>query len=296
MIKGNTSKNANPKGTRMRIAAAIAVSLCVLGSGAFSQESKGQDTISITRKGSQPARSGSAENFTGTVRVEGWFEAQAPARTYGATVTFEPGARTDWHTHPLGQTLIVTAGTGRVQHWGGPVQEIRVGDVVQIPPDVKHWHGASPDVLMTHVALVERPDAGPSTEWLEAVNDEQYAETPPRPMASPAGSSSKGDQPSRAQQLMGDIAPDLADLTDDVLYGQVWANPELSRRDRSLVTVSALIALNRPDQLRSHLALARTNGVTQRELIAAITHLAFYAGWPNSVTAVRIAREVFEER
>jgi 4-carboxymuconolactone decarboxylase len=100
----------------------------------------------------------------------------------------------------------------------------------------------------------------------------------------------------RAQQLMGDIAPKLAELTDNVLFGDVWERPGLSKRDRSLVTVSALIALNRPDQLRSHLMLARQNGVTQDEVIEAITHLAFYAGWPNAVGAVAIAREVFAQK
>ena len=103
-------------------------------------------------------------------------------------------------------------------------------------------------------------------------------------------------QPSRAQQLMGDTAPKLAELTDNVLFGDVWARPGLSRRDRSLVTVSALIAMNRPDQLRSHLALARQNGLTQEELVEAITHLAFYAGWPSAVTAVAVAKEVFQQK
>jgi 4-carboxymuconolactone decarboxylase len=102
-------------------------------------------------------------------------------------------------------------------------------------------------------------------------------------------------QQSRAQQLMGDIAPKLADLTDSVLFGDVWARPQLSRRDRSLVTVSALIAMNRPDQLRSHLALARQNGLTEEELVEAITHLAFYSGWPNAVAAVGVARDVFKK-
>jgi 4-carboxymuconolactone decarboxylase len=105
-----------------------------------------------------------------------------------------------------------------------------------------------------------------------------------------------GAQQTRAQQLMGDIAPKLADLTDSVLFGDVWARPQLSRRDRSLVTVSALIAMNRPDQLRSHLALARQNGLQEEELIEAITHLAFYAGWPNAVTAVSVARDVFAKK
>ena len=114
--------------------------------------------------------------------------------------------------------------------------------------------------------------------------------------ASSAPPPSAPAQQSRAQQLMGDIAPKLADLTDTVLFGDVWARPQLSRRDRSLVTVSALIAMNRPDQLRSHLALARQNGVTEEELVEAITHLAFYSGWPNAVSAVSVAREVFAKK
>lgn len=107
---------------------------------------------------------------------------------------------------------------------------------------------------------------------------------------------SRGTQQSRAQQLMGDIAPKMAELTDNVLFGDIWERPGLSKRDRSLVTVSALIALNRPDQLRSHLALARQNGVTETELVEAITQLAFYSGWPNAVSAVAIAREVFKQK
>jgi 4-carboxymuconolactone decarboxylase len=104
------------------------------------------------------------------------------------------------------------------------------------------------------------------------------------------------EQQTRAQQLMGDIAPKLAELTDNVLFGDVWERPGLSKRDRSLVTVSALIALNRPDQLRSHLIRARENGVTQDEVVEAITHLAFYSGWPNAVSAVGVAREVFQKK
>ena len=109
-----------------------------------------------------------------------------------------------------------------------------------------------------------------------------------------ASDTAPAQQQSRAQQLMGATAPKLADLTDSVLYGDIWQRPELSKRDRSLVTVAALIALNRPDPLRSHLALARQNGVTEEELVETITHLAFYAGWPNAVTAVSVAQEVFE--
>jgi quercetin dioxygenase-like cupin family protein len=130
-------------------------------------------TVVIQRAGSQPSASGPETNFTGSVRVDGRFEASNPARVGGATVTFEPGARTAWHTHPLGQTLIVTAGVGWVEHWGGPVQEIRPGDVVWIPPGVKHWHGAMPTSGMTHIAISERLD-GKSVDWMEKVSDEQY--------------------------------------------------------------------------------------------------------------------------
>jgi quercetin dioxygenase-like cupin family protein len=129
--------------------------------------------VVVTRAGSQPSTAGSPDNFTGSVRVDDRFSGTAPARIGGATVTFEPGARTAWHSHPLGQTLIVTAGVGRVQHWGGPVQEIRPGDTVWIPPGVKHWHGASATVGMSHIAFSEALD-GKTVEWMEKVTDDQY--------------------------------------------------------------------------------------------------------------------------
>jgi 4-carboxymuconolactone decarboxylase len=246
-------------------------------------------TITITRSGSQPSRQGPAANFTGSVRVDPLFQAHDPSRTSGARVTFEPGARTAWHTHPLGQILIVTAGSGLVQQWGGPVEEILPGDVVRIPPGVKHWHGAAPAAAMTHIALVEQLD-GKSSDWMEKVSDQQYnAPVQAQQLASAA-------QPKPSQSAIGDFSPKLAELTDDVLYGDVWERPQLSKRDRSLATVAALIALHRPDQLRSHVARARANGVTQEELIETITHLAFYAGWPNAITAIAVAREVFEKK
>lgn len=246
---------------------------------------RAQDTLTITSAGSRPSRAGPGPNMTGTVRVEDLFDTTSTMRTYGSSVAFDPGARTRWHTHPRGQVLIVIAGTGRVQVWGAAVREIRPGDVVQIPAGVKHWHGAAPTSPMTHIAMVES-ERGRGVEWLEAVTDAQYG--------TPVGQDATLHAPSsRAQQVMGDIAPKLAQLTDSVLFGDVWARPGLSRRDRSLATVSALVAMNRPDQLRSHLALARTNGVTQEEIVEAITHLAFYAGWPSAVSAVAVAREVF---
>ena len=240
----------------------------------------------ISRAVARSSRVAPAENFTGTVRVQPLFDTTAMMRSYGASVSFDAGARTAWHTHPRGQVLIITEGIGRAQLWGGPVEEIRPGDVVRIPPGAKHWHGASPTTAMTHIAIVEHLDRR-NTEWMEKVSDAQYNGRP-----NEQGAAGVTPQPSRAQQLMGDIAPKLAQLTDSVLFGDVWGRPGLSRRDRSLVTVSALIAMNRPDQLRSHLALARENGVTPDELVEAITHLAFYAGWPSALTAIGVAKEV----
>ncbi len=275
----------------MRILSAIAISLGILASGALSQTSKPQEAIRITRSGSQPPRQAPADNFTGSVRIDSSFQANAPARMAGALVMFEPGARTAWHTHPLGQILIVTSGTGRVQRWGDPVDEIRQGDVVWIPPGQKHWHGAAPNRSMTHIAIVEQLD-GKSVDWMEKVSDEQYG----APLRSQAASTGAGPRPRPSQQAIGDFDPKLAELTDNVLYGDIWERPQLSKRDRSLVTVAALIAMNRPDQLRAHLRIARQNGVTQEELIETITHLAFYAGWPSAVTAIGVAREVFEKK
>jgi len=127
----------------------------------------------ITRIGSQPSGKGSADYFTGTVRIDPLFQAGSPARAGGANVTFEPGARTAWHTHPLGQTLIVTAGCGRVQLEGGPVQIIRPGDVVWIAPHERHWHGAAPTTAMTHIAIQEQLH-GSAVTWLEHVTDAEY--------------------------------------------------------------------------------------------------------------------------
>ncbi|MES2613293.1 MAG: cupin domain-containing protein [Pseudomonadota bacterium] len=134
----------------------------------------GPQPLKITRNGTQPSARGPVDYFTGSVRVDSPFQAEGPARVGGGHVTFEPGARTAWHTHPLGQTLLVTSGVGLVQRWGGPVQEIRPGDVVWIPPGEKHWHGATPTTAMGHYAIAERLD-GKSVDWLEKVTDAQYA-------------------------------------------------------------------------------------------------------------------------
>jgi quercetin dioxygenase-like cupin family protein len=129
--------------------------------------------MTITRAGSQPSQKGPAEWFTGTVRIDPLFQAPDPARVAGALVTFEPGARTAWHTHPLGQTLFVTSGCGWAQRWGGPVEEIRPGDVVWFPPGEKHWHGATATTAMSHIAIAEQLD-GKAADWMEQVTDEQY--------------------------------------------------------------------------------------------------------------------------
>src|SRR5918998_3150627 len=133
--------------------------------------------MNITRSGAQPSAKGPAEWFTGTVRIDPLFAASEPARSAGNAVTFEPGARTAWHTHPLGQVLIVTAGYGLAQREGGPIEEIRPGDVVRFEPREKHWHGASPTTAMTHIAIQEALDGKP-VDWMEHVSDEQYQAEP----------------------------------------------------------------------------------------------------------------------
>ena len=129
--------------------------------------------MDITRIGTRPSGKGPADWFTGTVRIDPLFEAPDPARVAAATVTFEPGARTAWHTHPLGQSLIVTAGSGRAQRWGGPIEEIRPGDVVWFEPGEKHWHGATPTKGMSHIAVQEKLNGSP-VDWMEHVTDDQY--------------------------------------------------------------------------------------------------------------------------
>ena len=133
--------------------------------------------MEIKRAGTQPSTKGPADWFTGTVRIDPLFQAPDPAFVQGASVTFEPGSRTAWHTHPLGQTLIVIAGSGLAQHEGGPVQQIRPGDVVWFAPNERHWHGASPTTAMTHIAIQERLH-GKAVEWMEKVSDAEYSATP----------------------------------------------------------------------------------------------------------------------
>jgi quercetin dioxygenase-like cupin family protein len=155
----------------MRKLAAVAVVTSFLAAHTFAQE---PPLIKVTRTSNQQPSAAPAEHFTGAVQIDSPFKADTPARAGGAIVTFAPGARTAWHTHPLGQTLIVTAGVGWVQQWGKPRQEIRAGDTVWIPPGVKHWHGATSTSSMTHVAIAESQN-GASVQWFEKVSDEQYS-------------------------------------------------------------------------------------------------------------------------
>jgi 4-carboxymuconolactone decarboxylase len=282
------------------LAAAVTVSL-VISPWAYpdqmtaSQESRSARVASggamkemqITRSGTHPPQMGPAEYFTGKVRIDPLFPAGDPPGASGAYVTFEPCARSAWHTHPLGQVLIVTAGVGRVQQWGGPVEEIRTGDVVWTPPGVKHWHGAAPTTAMTHLAIQE-PLNGSVGDWMEKVSDEQYG----------AAVKASGDIPSHGAQRneLAAVAPALARYEDKVVFGELWKRPELSPRDRSLVTVSALVARQQAGELRRYLELALDNGVRPGELSEVITHLAFYTGWANATAAAPIAHELFAQR
>jgi len=275
----------------------------------FASASTQAQTLVITRAGSRPIGQAPVDNFTGGVRVEPLFEALEPSHASGGSVTFEPGARTAWHSHPRGQILIVTAGTGRVQRWGDPVGEIRSGDVVRIPAGEKHWHGASPHTSMTHIAITEHRD-GTRVQWMEMVSDEQYngvpaspkgdAQAPAKPQVQseqqPQSSSQKQGANRPSGPVQQRIAPGLATLTDDVLFGDVWSRSELSPRDRSLVTISVLIATGKPAQLAGHLRRALDNGVQPSEASALLAHLAIYCGWPSAVSALEVYDQVYTAR
>ena len=256
--------------------------------------------IVIARSGSRPPQKGPAEYFTGTVRVDPLFTANDPSRTSGGLVTFEPGARSAWHTHPLGQTLIVTAGVGRVQRWGGPVEEIRTGDVVWIPPRLKHWHGASPTSGMTHLAIQESSN-GKVVEWMEKVTNEQYAmATTPQSNARRAASTEVKQPNIERRRLSPDdvraVAPALEQYTQGRLYGEVWKRPGLTPRDRSIVTIAAMIARGQTGALTYYFAQALDNGVKPAEISELITHLAFYSGRGNAMSAIAVTKDVFAKR
>ena len=185
----------------------------------------------------------------------------------------------------------MTAGTGRVQRWGDPVEEVRTGDVVRIPAGQKHWHGASPSAAMSHLAISEHRD-GTVVQWMEKVSDDQYNAAPAQfqPETSPGGATRP------CGPLQQRLAPGLATLTDEVLFRDVWRRTELSPRDRSLVTISALIATGKPAQLAGHLGRALDNGVEPREASGVLAHLAIYSGWPNAVSALDVYDQVYTAR
>ena len=288
----------------MKVLTAMLTTMALLSSSSTDAQ-----TLVITRGGSRPVRQAPAENFAGGVRVEMLFEALDPSHASGGSVTFEPGARTAWHSHPRGQILIVTAGTGRVQRWGDPIEEIRQGDVVRIPAGQKHWHGASPQASMSHIAITEHRD-GTAVQWMEKVSDAQHNVAPPAAEGqggAPAQSQVQSEpQPSPSSQQQGTrgpsgplqqkIAPGLATLTDEVLFGDVWRRAELSPRDRSLVTISVLMATGKPAQLAGHLGRSLDNGVQPGEASGVLAHLAIYSGWPSAVSALDVYDQVYTAR
>jgi 4-carboxymuconolactone decarboxylase len=278
----------------IRVTAIAAIAL-------FAAVSVDAQSLIISRGGSRPVRPAPAQNFTGTAQVEMLFEALDPSHASAGTVTFEAGARTAWHSHPRGQILIVTAGIGRVQRWGDPTEEIRAGDVVRIPAGQKHWHGAAPRASMTHIAVTEHRN-GTTVQWMEAVTDEQYngapAQTPQgqHPGASPPESNRPQGPPKPSGEVQPRVAPGMAGLTDDVLFGDVWRRPELSPRDRSLVTISTLIATGKSSVLAGHLGRAFDNGLLPSEASGVLAHLAVYGGWPSAVSALDVYDRVYTAR
>ena len=206
----NTRASDPVRGTLTNVVTAMITTMVLLASASAEAQ-----TLVITRGGSRPVQPAPAANFTGGARVETLFEALAPSDASGAYVTFEPGARTAWHSHPRGQILIVTDGTGRAQSWGGPIQEIRAGDVVRIPAGQKHWHGASPRASMTHLAITEHRD-GARVQWMEPVSDEQYNGAPSQAPGQDQGqsaqqaSASTRPQGTTAKRPSGDVKPRIA--------------------------------------------------------------------------------------
>jgi 4-carboxymuconolactone decarboxylase len=245
--------------------------------------------MTITRAGVQPSSKGSDPYFTGSVRLDPLFQPKEPSRVSGAYVTFEPGARSAWHTHPLGQTLVVIAGNGWVQGWGGEKHEIKAGDVVWTPPGSKHWHGATATTGMTHLAIQESLD-GKNVDWMEKVTDEQYGRAAVAPESTtlpPAAKSAAGS---------GAVSPALEGYAQRVVLGDLWKRPGLAPRDRSIVTLAALIARGQTVEMAFYFNLALDNGVRPAELSEVITHLAFYSGWANAMAAAAITKDVFAAR
>jgi 4-carboxymuconolactone decarboxylase len=233
--------------------------------------------LQIIRNGSQSSMNGPAEWFTGSVRIDLLVNADQPSRVQAGSVTFQPGARSAWHTHPLGQTLIVTAGRGLVQQWGMPAEVIEPGDVIWTPPGIKHWHGATANTTLTHIAITEKLE-GKNVDWLEHVSDEQYQ---------------TGCALCDGQARKGMPASPALNKYESTALSELWQRPDLSARDRSLVTIAVLIARNQSTDLAKQIADALDNGVTAKEISESIAHLGFYSGWENARSAATIAQTVF---
>jgi quercetin dioxygenase-like cupin family protein len=221
--------------------------------------------LEISRETSRISTTAPAENFTGSVHVEMLFAAKEPGRTSGGTVTFAPGARTGWHTHPIVQVLIVTAGIGRVQQWGGEVQEIRLGDVVRIPEGVKHWHGAAPDSAMTHIAITEQQD-GKAVEWMEKVTDAEYGAS----MATAAKATPM--TPSQA------------------------SSETLSATQQAIPLIASFMAAGDMPKLNGALNQGLDAGLTISEAKEILVQLYAYAGFPKSLNALGELLKVMEAR
>lgn len=271
----------------MKVIIATATLLSLVAAAPAGQAAVSGDVsqkIVVTRSGQRPSAQGSAEYFTGSVRIDPLFQA-GPSDTSAAYVTFEPRARSAWHTHPLGQMLIVTAGVGWIQRWGESIQEMRVGDVVWIPPHQKHWHGASAGSAMTHIAITSAAD-GKNVDWLEKVTEEQYMRDTPKAASVPVRV---------ARKEVATAAPALDRFTQETL-SDVWKRPGLSPRDRGLVTIAVLIARNQTAELPTYLDRALDTGVKPSEISEVVTHLAFYSGWGSAMPAAAIISDVFRAR
>jgi 4-carboxymuconolactone decarboxylase len=259
---------------RFGIAAVMALLAAALPTSSDAAERNDPaQTIVVARSGSQPSAPGPAEYFTGAVRVEPLFRA-GPSDTSAAYVRFEARARSAWHTHPLGQILIVTDGVGWIQRWGEPIEEMRVGDVVWIPPHQKHWHGASSGSAMTHIAITSAVSAK-NVDWMEKVSEAQYM----------AGQPESATSVTPTRNDVRSVATALERFTHETL-NEVWKRPGLSARDRSLVTLAVLIARNQTTELPVYLNRALESGVKASEISEVITHLAFYSGWGSGMSAV----------
>jgi 4-carboxymuconolactone decarboxylase len=240
--------------------------------------------MQIMRSGSQASVQGPSDWFTGSVRIDPLVNAEEPSRVQAGSVSFEPGARSAWHTHPLGQTLIVTFGCGLIQQWGKPVEIIRAGDVIWTPPGTKHWHGATSQTGMTHIAITEKLN-GKNVDWLEQVSEQEYQ----------AGCAACREQ-QHEKNGGGGGTSSVLDKYENSALKDLWKRTELSARDRSLVTLAVLIARNQSTELGHYVDSALDNGVAAAEISECIAHLAFYSGWANAKSAGSVVQSVFTRR